>query len=262
MRLFDRVDSVSVEKREFQLTILSLFSIVILGAGLAILMYPNVTAHPVYFSAGTTKILFFGFCGLCLLLFVYLLDRQLVVRRLRQEVTTAQARYSELHVQASQDLLKTLSGMSRFQDQIMMEYKRSVNCGEALSVVVIRLKPAPGIEDPADVTATLGDAVMAISRKLKPEDSLYNFLGGAFGIILPGISMQDARLVAARLSDGLNDAAGAVNRFTFDIKVFNYPQNAGTAHELEAAVTSLLSEDSAAERDAENSRMGVGRSRD
>ncbi|MGO9642403.1 MAG: hypothetical protein ACLP1Y_14000 [Candidatus Acidiferrales bacterium] len=253
MRLFDRVDSASVGKREFQLAILSLVSIVILGAGLAILMYPDVTTHPVYFSARTTKILFFGFCGLCLLLFGYLLDRQLVVRRLRREVSTAQKRYSELHVEASQDLLKTLSGMNRFQDQLMMEYKRSVNCGEPLSVVVIRLKPAPGIEDPTDVTATLGDAVMAISRKLKAQDSLYNFLNGAFGILLPGINIQDARLVAARLSDGLNDAAGAVNRFTFDIKVFNYPQNAATAYEMEAAVTSHLPEES---------RVGAARTQD
>ncbi len=135
----------------------------------------------------------------------------------------------------------------------MMEYKRSVNCGEPLSVVVIRLKPAPGIEDPTDVTATLGDAVMAISRKLKAQDSLYNFLNGAFGILLPGINIQDARLVAARLSDGLNDAAGAVNRFTFDIKVFNYPQNAATAYEMEAAVTSHLPEES---------RVGAARTQD
>ena len=87
MRVFDRVDSATAEKREFQLGVLSLVCIAVLGAGMALLMYPNVTEHPVYFSERTTKILFFGFCGLCLLLFGYLLNRQLVVRRLRREVT-------------------------------------------------------------------------------------------------------------------------------------------------------------------------------
>ena len=257
MQVFDRVDSASAGKREFQLAVLSLVSILILGAGLAIVMYPDVTEHPVYFSATTTKILFFSFCGLCLLLFGYLLDRQLVVRRLRREVSSAQLRYNDLHVQASQDLLKALPGMSRFQDRLLMECKRSSNSGEGLSVVVVRLKPAAGITDPAEVTATIGDAVMAITRKLKPEDSLYNFLKGAFGIILHGMSTHDARLVAARISDGLSDAAGSVNRFTSDIKVFNYPQDAETAYELEAAVTSLLPDEAPAALATEDIHLTV-----
>jgi GGDEF domain-containing protein len=244
MRLFDRVDYATVEKREFQLTVLSLVSIMILGAGLAVLMYPNVTTHPVFFSAATTRILFFGFCGLCLLLFGYLLDRQIVVRRLRREIMQAQAQYSELHGQAGRDLLETLAGMNHFQDQLMMEFKRAVTSSDSLSVLVVRLTSAPGIKSPQDINGALGDAAKTMSRKLKKEDSLYHFSGGAFGILLPGMKAPDARLLAARLSDGLNDAAGAVTRFTSDIKLFNYPQNAATARELETAVLSLLPEDS------------------
>jgi len=217
-----------------------------------------VTEHPVYFSERTTKILFFSFCGLCLLLFGYLLDRQLVVRRLRREVSAAHRRYSELRVHASEDLLKALSGMSRFQDRLLMEYKRSANSGEPLSVLVIRLKTAEGIEDPEDVTAAMGDAVMAISRKIRSEDSLYNFLGGAFGIILHGKSSQDARLVAARLSDGLSDAAGAAKRFTSEVKVINYPDNVGSAYELEEAVAALLPEESTAAPRADHVEVSVG----
>jgi GGDEF domain-containing protein len=257
MRVFDRVESASIEKREFQLAILSLVCIVIFSAGLAVLMYPAVMERPLYFSAGTTRILFFGFCGLCLLLFGYLLDRQLVVRRLRREITIAQMRYSELRVNATEDLLQVLPGMSRFTDRLRMEFKRSVNSGDPLSVVVIVVKPAAGITNPADVIATLGDAVKTISRKIKSDDSLYNFLGRAFGIILPGKGIHYARLVAARISDGLDDAAGAANRFTFEIKVCNYPQNVRSAYELEEAVASLLPENSAAARDTEDSHLTV-----
>jgi GGDEF domain-containing protein len=246
MRLFDHVDYATVEKREFQLTILSLVSIVILGAGLAILMYPNVTTHPVFFSTATTRILFFGFCGLCLLLFGYLLDRQIVVRKLRREIMQAQAQYSELHGQAGRDLLETLAGMNHFQDQLMMEFKRAAASSDGLSVLVVRLTPAPSLTSPLDINGALGDAAKTMSRKLKKEDSLYHFSAGAFGILLPGVKVPDARLLAARLSDGLNDAAGAVNRFTSDIKLFNYPQNAATARELETAVLSLLPEDASA----------------
>jgi len=257
MRVFDRMESASVEKREFQLAILSLVCIVIFSVGLVLFMYPAVVERPLYFSVGTTRILFFSFCGLSLLLFGYLLDRQLVVRRLRREITIAQMRYSQLRVNATEDLLQVLPGRSRFQDRLSMEFKRSVNCGDPLSVVVIVLKPAASMTDPADVMATLGDAVKAISRKIRSDESLHNFLGGAFGIILPGKGIHYARLVAARISDGLNDAAGAANRFTFEIKVFNYPQDVRSAHELKEAVASLLPGNSAGVASDEYSRVNA-----
>jgi len=257
MKLFDRVDPAAVERREFQLAIFSLSVLIVLAAGLAVLMYPTVTSHPVYFSTFTAKILYFGFCGLCSLLFLYLIDRQVVVRRLRREVTQAQARYSELHGQAGKDVLDTLPGMNRFQDQLMMEYKRAVNCGDALTIVVVRVTPSASVKDPMDIAAALGDSARTISRRLRKEDSLYNFTAGPFGMLLPATGLQDARLVAARISDGLCDAAGAINRFTYDIKVFNYPQNAGTAHELEAAVRALLPVDAVVEAETA-SEVGTG----
>jgi hypothetical protein len=52
--------------------------------------------------------------------------------------------------------------------------------------------------------------------------------------------VQNARIAAARLTDSLNDVSGAVDRFTHEVKIFNYPQHAATASELESAVRSLL----------------------
>jgi len=240
MRLFDRVDSKSVDKREFHLAVFSLSIITVLVTGIAILMYPTIETHPVIFSARTLKISFFGFCALSLLLLGYLVDRQIVVRRLRREIRQAEARYTELHRQVGKDLLETLAGMNHFQDRLMMEFRRAVNLRDTLSVMVVRLTPTANLINPAEVTAALGDAVKAITRKLRREDSLYHFAEGAFGIMLPGVSVQNARIVAARLAEGLNDVSGAVDRFTHDVKIFNYPQHAATASELENAVRALL----------------------
>jgi GGDEF domain-containing protein len=240
MRLFDRVDSTSVEKREHQLAIFSVSVIAVLVAGLAILMYPTIQSRPIIFSARTLKIFFFGFCGLSLLLLVYLIDRQIVVRRLRREIREAEARFTELHTQTGKDLLNALSGMNHFQDRLTMEFRRAVNTRDALSIMVVRLMPSANLVNPAEVTAAFGDAVKAIGRKLRREDSLYHFSEGAFGIMLPGVSVQNARIVAARLTDGLNDVSGASDRFKHDVKIFNYPQHAATASELESAVRSLL----------------------
>ena len=240
MRLFDRVDPTSVDTRELHLTVFSLSVIGVLVAGIAVLMYPTIESHPVLFSGRTLKISFFGFCGLSFLLMGYLIDRQIVVRRLRKEIRQAEARYTELHRQVGKDLLATLSGMSSFQDRLSMEFRRAVNLRDTLSVLVIRLTPNPGVIPSGEITAALGDVVKAITRKLRREDSLYHFSEGIFGIMLPGVSVQSARIVAGRLGESLNDVSGAVDRFAHDVKIFNYPQHAATASELEKAVRGLL----------------------
>jgi GGDEF domain-containing protein len=242
MRLFDQVDSGSVDKRELQLAVFSLAIIAVLVAGLAVVMYPTLESHPIIFSATTLRVSFFGFCGLSVLLLGYLLDRQVTVRRLRREIARAEEKYRELHRQVGKDLLHTLPGMSHFQDRLTMEFRRAVNTRDALSIMVIRLTPNPDVTVPSDVIATLGDAAKAILRKLRREDSLYHFKEGAFGVILPGVTVQNARMVGTRITEGLQDVSGVVARFAHDVKIFNYPQHAATASELEKAVRSLLPE--------------------
>ncbi len=240
MRLFAKVERASVEQSEFQLTVLSFVIIVLFAGAIAVLMYPTISSHPVIFSANTSKIFFVGFCVLCALLLGYLIERQMIVRRLRRELVRAQARYSALQLQAERDLLATLSGLNHFQDRLVMEYKRAVNGGDSLSIMVVQVAPTADLPDGREVNGAMCDAVKAITRELRREDSLYNFSSGIFGTIMPGMNAKEAQLTAGRLAEGLTDAAGAVGRFTFEIKTFNYPQTAATAAELEQSVRSLL----------------------
>jgi hypothetical protein len=45
--------------------------------------------------------------------------------------------------------------------------------------------------------------------------------------------------VAGRVAEGLADASGASNRFTFDMQVVNYPEQASTAYEMERIAKSF-----------------------
>jgi len=243
MQLFDRVDRETVEKREYQLTIFSLSVIAVLVAGVAVLMYPTVATHPIIFTEETSRIFFLSFCGLSVLLMGYLIDRQIVVRRLRREIREAQVRYRELRYRTGEDLLGALAGMNHFQDRLVMEFKRAVSMRDTLSVMVILLTPSKDHSDGTEHMPALGDAIKSISRRLRREDSLYYFAANTFGIMLPGLSMQDAGSFASRLGEGLSDVAGATVRFTQEIRIFNYPQHAATAHELEKAVRALLPDD-------------------
>src|ERR1700744_4800743 len=107
MNLFHRVEQSSVDRREFQLAVFSLAIIAVLIVEVAVLMYPTIMSHQMIFSERTSQVFFFGFCALSVLLMGYLIDRQIVVRRLMREVLRAQARYTELHQQAGSDLLQT-----------------------------------------------------------------------------------------------------------------------------------------------------------
>jgi GGDEF domain-containing protein len=237
--LFDHVDPASVEKREFHLAIFSLSMMGILLCSIAVLMYPLIS-RPGIPAARESNVLFFGFCTLSILLLAYLVDRQSLIRRLRREILQKEMRYVEWRSQLGRDLLATLPGMNIFQERLAAEFGSAVRLRDTLSVMLIRLTPNLEIANPAETTAALGDAVKAISHRLRREDSLYRFAETAFGTIQPGVNAQDAQVVAKRLAESLQDAAGAPDRFTHDIKILNYPQHAATAAEVEFAIRSVL----------------------
>ena len=124
-----------------------------------------------------------------------------------------------------------------------MEYRRAAAGKQNLSVLVVTTKLHEALSDASLSTSVLGDAAKAISRKLREEDSIYILTQGHFGVILPGVDATVAKRVSARLVEGLTDAAGASNRFSFEVHAITYPEQASSAHDLELAVTGLLPED-------------------
>jgi GGDEF domain-containing protein len=226
-----------------QLSLLAVATITILATGLALLMYPAVFSDQVILSGRTLRIAFFGFCALSVLLVAYLLDRHVTLRRLRRQLLEELRRNVDLRREASADLLKTLPGLTSFQDRLAMEYRRAASMQRPLSLVVISLKPADNLSDKSEITAAFGDAAKALCRKLREEDSIHLFCPGFFGILLPCVDTPNASHAADRLAEGLHDAAGVTTRFTYGIHLFNYPEHAATASELQQAVRSLLPED-------------------
>lgn len=242
MQIFDRVDPKNLDRREMYLSLLGVVVIVIFAVGLALLMYPAVLSSQLVLSGRALRTAFFGFCLLSVLLVGYLLDRQLVIRQLRRKLMEELTRNIDLRREASADLLSTLPGLSNFQDRLAMEYRRSASAGWALSLLVVKLNPSGNLSDKGELTAAFGDAAKSMSRKLREEQSIYLFCPGFFGIVLPGADTANAHRMADRLTEGLHDAAGISGSFTSEIRVFNYPEHAATASELEHAVRSLLPE--------------------
>lgn len=240
MQIFDRVDPMNLERREWQLWLLAFTVIFILALGTALMMYPTVFSTPVVLAGATTRKAFFGFCALVVLLLGYFVDRQLVVRHLRQQLAHEQKTIMRIRHEASADLLSTLPDFVHFQDRLAMEYRRASSTRQPLSLVVVVLKSALSVSDTAEVEIVFGDAAKALMRKLRGEDSIYLFSPGVFCIVLPGVEAKNAYSVAGRLTEGLHDASGVSSRFSFELRVFNYPEHAKSAREIQEAVRPFI----------------------
>ena len=233
MEWFDKVDPRTLDRRDGQLSMLSLGIIVVLGFGLALLMYPAVFGSNAGAAGHTTRTLFFGFCALCVLAVTYLINRQYVVQRLRRNLLEQKTEIMHLRQEASTDLLETLAGFSHFQDQLTMGFRRAAQASEPFSLILVRLRHSPMFDGPTEVSIALGDAARVLVRKLPADGSLYHLSGSAFAMLLPSTNGEQMNQVSIRVAEGLADASGAINRFTFETQMVNYPEQASTAYEIE-----------------------------
>jgi GGDEF domain-containing protein len=242
---FKPIGSAELARREVHLGLFACVAIVVLAGGMALLMYPAVFSNHDPAASRTPKVAYFGFCGLSCLLVAYLVDRQLTIQRLRTQMATDRKQASEALRQASADLLATMPNFTTFEDRLAMEIRRAAVAQLKLSVVAVSISLNPAFAEPGLGTPVLGDAAKAVSRRLREEDSIYILRAGHFGVILPGVDQAGAKKVSSRLVEGLSDAAGANNRFSFRVNSISYPEQSSSAHDLELVVCGWRPEDDA-----------------
>jgi len=240
MRLFDRMSSGSLERHEMQPILFVCLGSIVIATGVGLFLYPVVFAQTVSAPARILTVGFFDLCILSILQAVYLGDRQRTIRRLRQQIGEERCSSSKAIKQASANLLETLANFSSFHAQLLIEYRRAAAGKQNLTVLVITTRVHGALSGASLSRPVLGIAAKAISRKLREEDSIYILAHGHFGIILPGVDALAARRISARLLEGLTDAAGASNRFSFQVDSISYPEQTSSAPDLELAITQLL----------------------
>jgi len=241
MATLNRVELDRLERRELQLTILAAVFVLVLAGGLAVFMYPLVFLHPVG-NKWTLRVAFFGFCALTLLFVFYLLERQTTVRQLKQQLLAELERNVTLQQQASVDLLQSMPDQNHFWDRLTMEYRRAMTMQKTLSLLLVKAKPATGTaKKDEDNNAAWSDAAKALSKKLRPTDSIYRLAPDLFALVLPETDVMNATRIAARLQDELQGVRAKYGK-AFDITAHNYPEHVNSAHELEDIVKSLLPE--------------------
>ena len=232
----------SLERHKMRRILLACSAIIILAIAVALLMHPIVLSPAASAMSGIMTTAAFGFCVLSILEAIYLVDWQVTIKRLRQQISEERKMSSKVLKQASVDLFETLANFSSFQDQLLAESQRAAACKQNLTVLVVTTQVQGAFSEPSLSRPILGDVAKAISRKLREQDSIYMLTYGSFGVILPGVNTLAAQRVSDRVAEGLTDATGASNRFSFRIAAISFPEQISSAHDFELAVNGLLSE--------------------
>jgi GGDEF domain-containing protein len=112
---------------------------------------------------------------------------------------------------------------------------------KTLSVLLVKAKPAPASASATNDASSeaWSDAAKAMSRKLRPTDSIYRLATDVFALVLPETDVLNAKRVAVRLQEELQTVR-AKHNVSFEITAHNYPEHVKSAHELEDIVKSLL----------------------
>jgi len=241
MSTLDRNDLDHLERRELHLTLLAAVFVLVQAAGLAALMYPLVFLRPDAGNKWTLRVAYFGFCVLTLLFVGYLLDRQRLVHRLKQDLLEQLERNAQLRQQASVDVVQSMPGQNHFEDRLTMEHRRAMTMNTALSVLLVQCKPSVGEKNAKSREAAWGEAAKAMSGRLRPTDSIYNLSPELFALVLPETDTLNAKRVAVRLQEVLQGVR-ARHGLAFEVSVHNYPEHVQSLHELEDIVKSLLPE--------------------
>src|SRR5260370_27020511 len=222
MKLFDRVNGDNLERRELHLSIFVAVIVMMLAVGPRFMMFPVVCSYQVP-GERTMHIAFFGYCGLCILLTMYLWERHATIRQLRREMIEGRRQIAETRRQASVELLKTMPNLSSFQDRLPMEFRRMVTTTQKLSILVITIKFPPDHAGPSQTASALADAAKVIARKMREQDSIYILAPPCFGVALPGCDPETAERVPSRVSEGFAHPAAPSPPFQPHPTAFTHP---------------------------------------
>ena len=233
MLIFDRIRLQDIDRRNWQLWVLAVAMILILAGGLALHMYSVAWATGFSMSQRTLMKGIIGFCVLAVLFAGYLIDRQVVIARLRKDLSDEKVHNLERRARGNKELLQTLFGPGQFCERLALEVQRATKAQLPLSGLTISLELSPSPAEDEEICSAFGEAVRAMMHKLRGEDSIYQFTSGIFGILLPGTGPESAQGVAKRVAVALNEAMGGGRSYNFDIRITSFPDQAKTAPEME-----------------------------
>lgn len=200
-------DIKSLERRDWQLWIVAIVAILVFSLGLAgVLLPPILWRVPLQAAFPFPVQLFYGFVGLSVLLALYLVERQLTIKRLRRRLVH-ELLEAELNKQLA--IIDHLSGVynRRYLDDVVAREGEMVRRhNRSLGLVLADIDAFKKVNDRYGLMR--GDELLKataqfLKGKVRSSDMVFRFGGDEFLIILP--ETTDPAPVVDRLRQALSE---------------------------------------------------------
>jgi diguanylate cyclase (GGDEF)-like protein len=233
----------ALSSRDLQLWSIAFLILVVLAAGVAALLLPNVDWKRVSLHADSRYLpqLFFGLIMLIALFNVYVLDQRRALNQTRQQLIRQVAISEKREELAQVDPLTHLFNRRFLALVLPKEISRADRLGSTISFLIIDLDDFKLIN--TRLGHLLGDQLLAevgqlLRRTFRGSDSVVRYGGDEFLVVMPDTTEEQAQHAVARLRHNVaarNSAAGQAYRIALSCGLSSYVKGADIDAVLRAA---------------------------
>ena len=195
----------SLEDRDFQLWSIAALVLIVLAAGVAMLLFPNVVWNNRILRADARYLpqLFYGLISLVILFNIYLLKQRLMLRRTREELLHQLMYTSTVEQLTLTDPLTKVFNRRYLDEVINKDVQRADRLGTTLTLVMI------DVDDFKDVNTRFGhlmgdrllnEVANVLRRTFRGSDTIVRYGGDEFLLILESPKEHDALKSLDRLA--------------------------------------------------------------
>ena len=200
----------ALEKRDFELWLIVVGTGILVGAGLATILFPSVILQkgPVHFEISVSRELFVGLVTLLALFNTYMISSRLKLRRMRGEIISTAIHSELLRMQSLSDPLTEVYSRRMLDDMFRQYTRRADRLKKPLSFLLIDVNDFRTIN--SRFGHTVGDFVLLevatiLKSALRGSDAVIRYGGDEFLIILADAPLEDIEVVMGRIERYVHD---------------------------------------------------------
>jgi len=202
--------------RDLQLFSISLLLMLVLGAGILTLIYPNLKAAPATLQVNTRLLtqLFFGLITLIILFNVYIALQKKELGATRRRLVEELIFNERMEAVTMIDPITQLFNRRAMEQMVAHEVSRTNRLGSALSLAVLEISDFESISNRLGTAASeqfLYEAAQLVKNIFRGSDMVFRHKETQFLVVMPGTAEQQVDFAIDRLK-------GEINRYNLEVR--------------------------------------------